>query len=306
VLCAGFVLLALVLLGLWLSPWPSYPYEDQAGAQQQQRESSHGIPTGDKPPSQRGQAEDYEKPISDWWMVRLTALLVAVGVAQFFMFFFQLRAMREGVTDAGIAARAALVQANAARLSAEAAVGVEVPRIIPSEFVLDRSGYSAASDLGLVLLPSTKEALENGRGHIALEFKNIGRTPAEVIAISYALVVARELPEEPSYAPIKPVAPSETFEHGDTWKYFIFSYGKLDLSAVITTDDGGSLTNTLRAIHQPRVWIFGYLRYLDFMNQTADVRFCAHMTFGPHNSGSEFWKGGPAKYFGTTRVDTQQ
>ena len=230
------------------------------------------------------------------WTMLFTGFLVFVGIAQAGLFVWQLGLMRRGVIDAEVAARAALDQAKAARLAAEASIGVEVARLNQSRIYLEKSTF-AQGLLGSAApptSPTTAELLKSG--HVTLEFKNEGRTAAEIIAVSFNTMFTADLPPIPVYDDAIPIVPAETAEpNGATWRHYVFRWQKAPVTIPSTY-------NMLAAALGPGLWAYGYVRYLDFMGDVNEEKFCGRLSLGYFGSDTDFWRSGPRAYFGRSRV----
>jgi hypothetical protein len=96
----------------------------------------------------------------------------------------------------------------AAELSAQAAIGVKLPRLHTKHLELYKPGLPYGSSLD-----SFKFTIRTGvppqQSQIAITFHNFGETNAFVTGICIAYVVAARLPKMPTYEPILPI-PADT------------------------------------------------------------------------------------------------
>ena len=221
-------------------------------------------------------APDWGSP--EWSIVWATLVLVVVGGLQLAMFFRQLRYMRVGMNDAKIAAEAARDAANAANLSAKAAIALELPllRVSPSIPV------PLKDDATILFIPSariegtpitqiTKYAVIDD-----LIVHNVGRTSATPLGIKLGTMVAHELEGEPMY----------TNDHGAEAQSLLPGDKSVQAPiAVIITLTAGEM----QQLQKPGefFWIYVEIAYLDFMDQKHEVRFC--WRWERHISGGWRW-----------------
>jgi hypothetical protein len=131
-------------------------------------------------------------------------------------------------------------------------------------------------------------------GHIVLQFKNIGRTSAEIIAFCIETMVSSELPQIPVYRNVQPATPPETVEgHGGIWTKYRFDW---DRPSEQELPGIGILGNKL--------WLYGYIEYIDFIGHRSQQRFCASLGGSFFDVGTTFWLGGPAEYSGKSKLDS--
>jgi hypothetical protein len=163
--------------------------------------------------------------------------------------YFQSRDMKASIAVANKAA-------NAAELNAEAAIAVELPRIGLSKITLNRTD----GVVGAILGGYPPEATEP-----QIEFRNRGRTSAELIALCLEWAVADQLPEAPVYKTNIPYAPGVFLEPDKPFPAGLYQY--------VIRLQPDELTK-IKA-ETAYLWVFGYLRYEDFMGKPHDIGFCA-------------------------------
>ncbi len=185
-----------------------------------------------------------------------TVILGIATIGLLIAAFFQSRDTKASIAVANKAA-------NAAELNAEAAIAVELPRIGLSKITLNRTD----GVVGVILGGHPPEATEP-----QIEFRNRGRTSAELISLCVEWAVTDRLPEEPIYKTNFPYAPGVFLEPDKPFPASLYQY-------VIRVQP-----NELTKIKDESayLWVFGYLRYEDFMGKSHDLRFCAKwQPFGP-------------------------
>jgi hypothetical protein len=205
--------------------------------------AAQGKPRGAADGSQS--AQDEAK-----WTDRVQAYM-AIAIA-FFTLILAIVSWVE-LVHIGTTARAAQVSADAARLSAEAAIGVELPRfIVTSVFMLVAEGRSES-----VLRRSAP----------IVHLQNHGRTSAHVLAECVLASALPILPPEPRYAPIFRTRFATMVEAG---KSHVINIGGLwglrqsDIDAFLT--------------QQRPFWVFGLIGYRDFLGKFHTQRFSCRAT----------------------------
>jgi hypothetical protein len=178
--------------------------------------------------------------------VALVLATFGLGVAAF----FQGRDTKRAVI-------AAEQSAAAAKLSAEAAMGVELPIISLARLsLLKESGGIKARVVGH---PGDVSIFE-------INFINLGRTAAELVNLCVEWAVVQKLPDMPAYKTSMPFAPGIFIEPGKTspaglHHYFI----RLQPDEVTAIADEAKF-----------LWVFGYLSFKDvILGHPREIRFCA-------------------------------
>jgi hypothetical protein len=196
-----------------------------------------------------------------WWLASLTGCLFAIAVIQAGFFFWQLRYMRKGMEDAAIAA-------NAAALSARAAIALELP-IITAE--PDGFSWGNSRRVG-------DEMLIDSFGIERVRFFNSGRTAAVLLEIAFGYTIGNHLPSEPSYTLTKP------FSIGCLLQSEPFSKAINEFEF----DVPAGTYNEFRA-SSTKIWFYCNLIYLDFMQTRHEAAFCWEK-----NPGSGSFRDDPA------------
>ena len=184
--------------------------------------------------------------------------------------------METSIAVANRSAEAANKAANAAELSAKAAVGVELPVFVLHHLdFIDRE----VADLTTLLQWPT----------IEISVKNYGRTPALVLSQSSEVSICAVLPERPEYPSALDQPPERVVERGDIY----------DLIAARPERDNLLSPDETQAIidGKIRLWVFGYVRYKDFLGNPHMTRFCKMLWSIPPRGRYRFIEGdAPAAY----------
>jgi hypothetical protein len=176
-----------------------------------------------------------------WWLAVLTAGLVCSGVVQFGFL------IRSDNT--------ARMAANAADLSARAAIAIELPviRINPENFTIGtrRRDDGTQIEYGLI---------------VTLGLANFGRTKAFPIDVQCGWTFDSELPRIPSYTYTKAFPTNAILEVG------LNEQGEININDFVFEGDPvffDAVRNGTSGL-----WFYCLLRYLDFMDVRHEVGFC--------------------------------
>lgn len=278
---------------------PSYTFSIQSNAHIDYRPTPKDAPRGALPIAEGSQqkAEGRAEPAEDagskpesWWnnfrcdvnasdyFIALFTLILAVVTG--FLWWTTHRLWKSG--EGQIAATK--MAAEAADLSAKAAVGVEIARLVMRKVELPNLNPTSWN------LPGTK---------ISVKWVNLGRTEGLIVFDCLVWEVCLDLAPSPRY-PLhtQHAVPSTMVVKPD--EHFQF---QRDFR--LTEEQIAQLTSG-----NARLWVYGYVDFLDFLNRTNRVGFCRVAKLGPHPlygaSGmlvASFTYGGPKSYVYTKQVD---
>ena len=194
-----------------------------------------------------------------------TGAAVFVALGQLAVFFWQLRLLRKSVKDTGLAAEAAI-------LSARAAIGIELPvlRVAPVDLIsTDRRIESSGPYGGLVndRAPTKFSAIGN------FLIKNLGRTPAFPDEIAIGWAVATALSGAPNYLHRSRLNHASVIQPGDEYMADIH-YG-IELS---DADVAAARSGTAW------LWVYGCVYYVDFLENRREYRSCWRFANRNHDS----------------------
>jgi hypothetical protein len=218
--------------------------------------------------------ESAEEAIAryNWWLTLFTAILavatLGLGLATIGLYFAGERQLRHVQVEARRARAWRLADeerlreqikiaqqgADAASLNARAAVAVELPILAPLTIALHREpGF-----IGRVDMPGPISTLR-------INFKNWGRTHAELISQYVEWLVAAKLPEIPVYKTELAFPPGTFVESGknlrDAPQDFIINIQPDEVEAI--------------AKEEKFLWVYGYLSFNDFLGNPHQHRWCA-------------------------------
>jgi hypothetical protein len=146
--------------------------------------------------------KEKEKGSYDWWIVYLTVGLVAVGLAQVFLFWWQLSLIRASLNDAKVAADAAKLGAEAAKESADAMRSVAT--------IIDNNGRKQMrAYLSFITGNCFPQDREKGNKYqIRIFVKNTGFTPAHAVHVRFKTkIFPYPLPEDADLSlPNRPIS----------------------------------------------------------------------------------------------------
>jgi hypothetical protein len=252
---------------------------------------------------QSGQPPGSSSKTEDPWLTKdaagfFTFLLVVVGAFQVGLFLWQLWLIRESLDDAKIAAEAAKEAADTAKIQAEtaqatlramqesnesardmaqaailnarAAVRVQLPVITISRCNLWQTEAPLQSNAIVagpnITLPFVRPSFT---------FYNFGRSVAEVVSVCWEIDVADRLKPPPKYSRILPNAPGVFVQANGGTVPMEFRNAGIE----INQEQRAAIAARIKSL-----WLYGFLRYRDFMSDPHEYRFCvrwAHQGEGP-------------------------
>jgi hypothetical protein len=191
-----------------------------------------------------------------------TFLLVVIAGGQVCLFWWQLNLIRDGADDAAKAARAAEASAAAAILNAQAALGVELPRLElqGTEFTL-----------------GPRPIWEKLRfGWFIISFRNHGRTTAHITEVCVLPIIGDTLRPTPQYpkgsalpVQIGAIAPAGGDYH-------------VSCNSRFTFDERRAIEIGQR---QKILWVYGFVGYRNFLDEHWRFKFCLLFQADPVNPG---------------------
>ncbi len=150
--------------------------------------------------------------------------------------------------------KTARIAAIAADLSARAAVAVDLPVLVPSKIALHRE-------------PGVTGLVQGYPGPIStfrINFKNLGRTAAELVTQCIEWKVVNQLPETPVYKSSFPFVPGTFVQHGNelpaTIQNFIITLQSEEVAAI--------------SKETKFLWVYGYVSFKDFLGNGHEQRWC--------------------------------
>jgi hypothetical protein len=141
--------------------------------------------------------------------------------------------------------------ANAAELSARAAIGVELPKLILVSLDFPTNGTRTLA-----------EKIQSP--YINIVMKNYGRTPAFITSHCIAIHRGESLPAEPRYPQIANEGADAVAEGGKEFKTVDVRILDPIPSEMIDAIRKGDLS----------FWVYGFVRYRDFLGDSHESKFC--------------------------------
>jgi hypothetical protein len=221
----------------------------------------------------QARADHYEEVASNREIVFVTWVIAGVAFAQLVMFGWQLLKIKAGLEDTKKAA-------DAAHLSAQAAVNVERPHVVCTEVVLEEIPPRVTHDPETgVITPDPDEVRRGERYWVHFVLTNYGRTPANDLRVGWGLQVGQAPPAKV------------------TWEMLRNIQSVLKPDEVASFRLPGELTITpeeRRAINEDKVnqWFWGCISYSDFFDGVAEIGFIAtyRTTATPPGREVYFWR----------------
>ncbi len=163
---------------------PTQPLQQAKGTEQKAKPDTRGteqsplvIKVNPSPINDEKAAEEkkerQEKSDSDWWLVKLTGTLAAIGLLQLFVFGLQARRLRQTIEEMKVATAATQKAANAAKDSADTALVANMPVLSP--YVTNIGNIHPLQ--AIVFTGSDGIQTVEFDSHIFFTFDNYGRTP---------------------------------------------------------------------------------------------------------------------------------
>ena len=194
---------------------------------------------------------------ADWWLAIFTGLLLVVAISQVFLFFWQLKLIREQSNDAS-------QTANAARLSAEAArESVELSRQVSKAELRAYLGVDEDTR------PEITQLLEDNVLTLHAVIKNSGKTPAYKVKRALKVYCLDcPLPNDFQFPdPTATALGTEMLNPGEQ-TFHLFDYGiaamPADIRAQVFDPVGGN----------KRIFVLGHVVYEDAFGERHHTNFC--------------------------------
>jgi hypothetical protein len=204
--------------------------------------------------------DTFRKRPTDWLLVLFNGLLVVATIALFI--------------SGEKSANAAKTAAEAAKLSAQAAINVELPRLFATKIVFELAALNLVDS-------------ESSLHKISVTITNYGRTPAFLYCES-AEFIPGPLPAIPIYPNAIDLEPGTIIEKGQL--RILTAYGR---------DNRAKFDVRPFAAGQAPLWVYGIIWFRDFLNEHHAMRFCAdlHVPQGlAAGHPPRFIQGGPTAY----------
>jgi hypothetical protein len=228
--------------------------------------------------------ERDDKARNDFWLTAssialavITFLLVIVGVGQLYMFWQQLRVIRQSVADTKKAAEAAALGATAAKESAEATK--ESVALAKQTTVRQLRAYISTKDISIYAAtpgsPSQPKSppppiTAGTQPEARLTFKNSGQTPAYDVEFKSDMSLQKWPLPAHSVLPLPATFPGgkDNLGPGDT-------YIKYDGFKILTNNQFQSLQSGTHAL-----FVYGEVGYKDIFGETRTFKY-RYFTGGP-------------------------
>jgi hypothetical protein len=206
-------------------------------------------------------------------IIAVSTLVVAIFTGTlWWVTWGMVRIAKDQQIDTKLALEVAKQSADAATKSANAVLGVELPRFTVSRIYLNK------------IEEDIRVAIQDG--FPIFYFVNEGRTSAEVIAESVDWEVCEILPAEPMYGRASMARLGTIIQPGEeyiTKRRHGVALALSEVDAVVT--------------NKSRLWVYGRIVYRDFIGNIKHKRFCCRLIVLSHTGG--FYQQGPPQYNST-------
>jgi hypothetical protein len=194
-------------------------------------------------------------------------VLATAGLAIFG--FVQSRDMKASVAVADRAAKAA-------ELSAQASIGVQLPRLVARNMQLYEPSqpYSSYRPFGRLIVVGDPQEWSQ----VSVQIRNIGKTTAVLTEECIDYFVGPRLPKTPEYTLILPSPVDRAIEADGSMDLQITNY------FIHLTAEQRRAMKTIELSH--RLWVYGFIRYTDFLDKPHEYRFCRRCTWTGGIGGS--------------------
>lgn len=154
--------------------------------------------------------------------------------------------------------------ARAAELSAQASIGLQLPRLVVEAAFLFRPGQPHGADQPYTV------PIENGAApewsQAAAPFSNVGNTNAFLSEECIEYFVGPRLPETPPYNRVIPLPSGFIIKNSNTW------HARIGNRFIHLTTEQREAMETIELSHS--LWVYGFLRFTDFLGNPHECRFC--------------------------------
>lgn len=200
-------------------------------------------------------ALDRELTSYTGWQALFSGILIGVGILQLGLFFWQLKMIRESLTDTKIAAEAAKVSANAALEEATAITLSERAYVFAKIIVVNERNLNP---------PNGEQFVQDG----AAEFWNHGKTPAIILN----MVIEKHISDEPPFH-MPPLG----------WQFnegLVIAAGngyRLPIKIQLTDEETRAVSTRAK-----KLYCFGLVQYKDILNNERKTGYCWEYAPHPH------------------------
>jgi hypothetical protein len=221
--------------------------------------------SGPKHANEGDQKSHWYDHLTEWLLVLFNGILAIFTVRLFYNAAEQSQDTKASIAIAERAARAA-------ELSAQASIGLQLPRLAARSMHLYEPGqpYGSYRPFGTLIVSGNPREWSQ----VSVKISNIGNTNAVVTGECIDYFVGPRLPRTPAY---KVTLPSPV-------DHIIQAEGSMDLQLlnyfIHLTEQQRSALRTIELSHH--IWVYGFIRYSDFLGHAHEYRFCRKL----------IWKGG--------------
>jgi hypothetical protein len=161
-------------------------------------------------------------------------------------------------------ARAATRSANAAQLAAQASIQSQLPTLIVRSMGLYQPGQPHGANEPYTV--KIEGGIPPEWSQVAIQIDNIGKTVAAAIEQCTEQCLGRRLPETPDYKTVIPMPIGEVIEPDGFVRLHVRNH-----FIHLLPQYRQQMEDPIQGL---RLWIYGFVRYTDFMGKPHEFRFC--------------------------------
>jgi hypothetical protein len=243
-------------------PTQAYTPNEQSG-------NSAANLSGPKRSNEGDQKGHWYDRLTDWLLVLFNGILAIFTVRLFYNAAEQSRDTKASIAIAKIAA-------DAATLSAQASIGVQLPRLAARSMRLYEPSqpYSSYQPFGTLIVSGDPREWSQ----VSVQICNIGKTNAFVTEECIGYFVGPRLPKTPQYTLVLPSPVDRVIEADGSMDLQIINY------FIRLTAEQRRAMKTIELSY--RLWVYGFIRYTDFLDKPHEYRFCRRCTWTGGIGGS--------------------
>jgi hypothetical protein len=225
--------------------------------------ANHG---DDKTPAESNQSSKETSEGTEYWVYQGYRVKITDGLLVLFTLGLVIIGIFQAIFLSGTL-KATAVAANAADLSAKAAIALELPII-----------NARIHNFGFGISQDTNNSRTEYFSLISFDFNNLGNTRANPMEVIWGWTVGDELPKAPIYTLAESFDIDMVLEADQPATIVEINIGRFEMK--LAAGDTDRITN-----NQTKLWVYCCLIYEDFMQTRREAGFCwkRRETLGAHD-----------------------